>query len=738
MKFNKNILTAFTVLLVISLSLFAGDYGHVGGAGGGVAEAPNDGLSYVRNSAGWVKLYIGSDSLYVTKAFFDSNEVRWNDLEQTLDIVTGLGSTVIQVGQELVTKVFNNTGAQIDDGKVINTTGVITNRLPEVELSDNTSLITASAFIGMATQNIADGDSGFATVYGKVRGVDFSGLSNGRVYVGTNGNLTNTRPTFPAYDLIVGGVVNNIADGTAIINPKYDHYHTTANYFNGTIRENFDLLVSSNGTTITATLERSGTGDLTALWSTGFDTLDCTPAQTIGLTAGTDASPQVNYIYVLRSTGALTVATDDWPSAEHARLANVVVKSAATTQTMGALVNRNWNDHIQGTDGMGGHSHTGAWIRNRPAEHYDGAAGTMTVGTNAAALDSLFFSNTSGRVFQKHLQTFSAHDMADGDLIIVVNNNTTAYDTTSNLNTQLTDSEGVSLSTRWYWLVVGGVNNKSGQTDQLFVNLPNASYNNDTASKATLDLSQTAVYSIPAAFKGAGFLIGRYLIHHDTGGNGTFTVEASEDLRGRYPSTTAGGGGTGATEFTGLTDTPASYSGEGGKYVAVNSGETALEFVEAPSGGSGSDTLAIGSLYRNAGTGSTVSNSNATWVKANVFNDVGDVINTAYNSPGLSPSTGYGGLYRVYVSLAGQTGGTGVNSYRVQVGYENSRPTSDVGQTTISIDQSQAMYETGSFETFMDIPADSTVCVWVYNLTDDDDITIYSASLVIERKTYSR
>ena len=37
--------------------------------------------------------------------------------------------------------------------------------------------------------------------------------------------------------------------------------------------------------------------------------------------------------------------------------------------------------------------------------------------------------------------------------------------------------------------------------------------------------------------------------------------------------------------FVSLTDTPASYSGAGGKMVAVNSGATALEFVDAPSGG---------------------------------------------------------------------------------------------------------------------------------------------------------
>lgn len=59
----------------------------------------------------------------------------------------------------------------------------------------------------------------------------------------------------------------------------------------------------------------------------------------------------------------------------------------------------------------------------------------------------------------------------------------------------------------------------------------------------------------------------------------------------------SGAGGGGASDFVGLSDTPASYSGAGGKLVAVNSGATALEFVAAPSGGA--------SVSINAQTGTT-------------------------------------------------------------------------------------------------------------------------------------
>ena len=47
---------------------------------------------------------------------------------------------------------------------------------------------------------------------------------------------------------------------------------------------------------------------------------------------------------------------------------------------------------------------------------------------------------------------------------------------------------------------------------------------------------------------------------------------------------TASGGGGGSTTFTSLTDTPANFTSQAGKYLKVNAGATALEYTDAPSG----------------------------------------------------------------------------------------------------------------------------------------------------------
>lgn len=61
---------------------------------------------------------------------------------------------------------------------------------------------------------------------------------------------------------------------------------------------------------------------------------------------------------------------------------------------------------------------------------------------------------------------------------------------------------------------------------------------------------------------------GQVLVYRD----GVFKMEAA--------------GGSGATTFVALTDTPASFTGAAGRIVKVNAGENALEFIEGVDGGS--------------------------------------------------------------------------------------------------------------------------------------------------------
>lgn len=166
-----------------------------------------------------------------------------------------------------------------------------------------------------------------------------------------------------------------------------------------------------------------------------------------------------------------------------------------------------------------------------------------------------------------------------GDDIHVVNDSVTPYKTITDLALELLDAAGASLVNRAFSFVVWGAQNKTNQPQHLLLNLPASSYPANSPDNAVSDPSNYAVYTIPTQFQGVGFLIARFTFVTSPSGT-EWTLYDTEDLRGRVPNITAGGGagGAGVTSFLGLLDTPSSYAGQEGKLVRVAAGEIALEY----------------------------------------------------------------------------------------------------------------------------------------------------------------
>lgn len=158
----------------------------------------------------------------------------------------------------------------------------------------------------------------------------------------------------------------------------------------------------------------------------------------------------------------------------------------------------------------------------------------------------------------------------------------------------------------------------------------------------------------------SGLTPGELYYLQDDGSLGTSSGTVDKPVLIATSATTAvlilaisGAGGGGASDFVGLSDTPASYSGAGGKLVAVNAGATALEFVAAPSGGS---TVSInaqtGTTYTlvlaDAGKLVTLTNGSAITLtvptNASVAFPVGTVIALAQLGAGLVSVAGASGV----------------------------------------------------------------------------------------------
>jgi hypothetical protein len=591
--------------------------------------------------------------------------VSWNQNDLTLNVNTGLGP-VLQVGQEMYTIVYNGTGSTILNGMAVNGVATFEGKT-SVTLADATKH-SGVANVLIATMDIPDGTFGIATTFGLVRNVDTSiinGFGLPLLYVDPDnpGYLTRTRPEFPDYRILVGGITQESTgetgntDGILTINIQEKTTATFNNFFNGSFRETINFTVDSDGATITGYLQpANGHPNMTMLFSDGFTILDTTPPATITLIAGTDSNPQTNYVYVPKSTKVLTVSTSDWPDGiEHIKVAQINLKTAVSTQIEGAFRNQNWNDHIQSTTSNQGHmTHITERLRQENSKWESGVEGSSLVGVGGY----VSVSTTSGVVYQLHRQNFpnfttvpytidSVDNIStgantftisgDGDLssifpdgriisvrgstgndglytvqstlysdpdfiitvdetipsavsdgeivddIHVVNDFTAPYLTVNDLSDITTDASGGTLSNSSYSIVVWGVMNKSGQPSHLMANMPSGTYSRTAPDNAVNDALNYSVYTIPKQFQGVGFLIARFT-YTQTGG-GVWSLYDTEDLRGKIPNTTAGGGagGTGVTTYLGLSDTPSAYTGASHNLVRVNSGETALEFLDETS-----------------------------------------------------------------------------------------------------------------------------------------------------------
>ena len=316
---------------------------------------------------------------------------------------------------------------------------------------------------------------------------------------------------------------------------------------NGTILQTIDIDITESGGTVSLTVQAEGGGDLQIDFSAGHLDFDSTPAASVALTAGSDISPTLNYVYILQSTGALTSSTASFPLAEHAPIATVLVQSAASVATDEPYKVHAHTDHIKDSNDQGHLSHIGEWIRARHATWLSGAAPTLTI-TVVGGSDTVIFTSTAGIVNQLHDHIFPAFTGTPD--MYIVNDNSAAFTILTDLNGLTADSTGSAFSNNSrFTIVVWGVVSEDTDQCKLMVNLPSGFYNNDSA--ALLDESRFTNFDIPADFKGTGFLIASYTLKFQTADSGTFSLVSGgdRDLRGLFPSIVAGGGITGATEF---------------------------------------------------------------------------------------------------------------------------------------------------------------------------------------------
>ena len=173
----------------------------------------------------------------------------------------------LNIGQEQVVRVRNQSGSTIVNGSVVYVSGA-TGQTPLITLAIATSYTTADV-IGVTTTDITNNGFGYVTISGTVNGLDTSGFSDGAaVYLSASsaGTYTATEPTSPNYSIQIGVITySNNSNGkllVAIQNKSVETQHIIG-----------QVAIANGGTNATATPTAGavayGTGSAYAFTSAG-------------------------------------------------------------------------------------------------------------------------------------------------------------------------------------------------------------------------------------------------------------------------------------------------------------------------------------------------------------------------------------------------------------------------------------------------------------------------------------
>ena len=147
---------------------------------------------------------------------------------QTVSAQIG-SETTLQLGQEMIRWVYNNTPSSISDGSLVYVTGVYSGasvNTVTIDLAIATG-VTQASVIGMTTQTIPSGDFGFITTQGNVNGLNtvdgvYSGMTVGdELYLSPTvaGGVTNIPPVSPNINVNLGRLLTKDAtDGKIFVN----------------------------------------------------------------------------------------------------------------------------------------------------------------------------------------------------------------------------------------------------------------------------------------------------------------------------------------------------------------------------------------------------------------------------------------------------------------------------------------------------------------------------------------
>jgi Uncharacterized conserved protein (DUF2190) len=157
-----------------------------------------------------------------------TGRLNWDSIYGTLAVHLKGNNVHLQVGQEQVVLVRNNTGSALSDGQVVYITGS-TGEIPTVALANNKAWLTASRTLGVVTEPISHGAQGYVTLTGIINGLNTNAFTEGAaIWLDSlDGQFTETMPQAPYNEVLLGYIVKKAGGNGSIFVRSQNSFDTS-------------------------------------------------------------------------------------------------------------------------------------------------------------------------------------------------------------------------------------------------------------------------------------------------------------------------------------------------------------------------------------------------------------------------------------------------------------------------------------------------------------------------------
>ena len=269
-------------------------------------------------------------------------KLRWNADTATAAFGIIDGTTEVNIGEQMYAYVTNAESVTITAGQAVYLYQATGNRA-SVKLAYNTGDATSAKTLGLVTQDIAAGATGFVTTQGTLAKLDTSAFAEGTtLYLGaTAGSLTSTKPKAPNHLVYIGVVErSNAGNGQIYVRPQNGYE----------LDEIHDVQINSpsNGQTILYDASTSlwknanltaGTGISISNGAASVTITNSSPDQTVAISGTSPVSVTGTYPNFTVSMTQANTSTNGWLSSTDWNTFNGKQTAYTNLSTIGALAN---------------------------------------------------------------------------------------------------------------------------------------------------------------------------------------------------------------------------------------------------------------------------------------------------------------------------------------------------------------------------------------------------------------